>query len=291
MGNRVTTNRTIQAAVQEAARRFASAGSETPRLDAEVLLRHVLGLDRTGYFLRRHETLSGADRAAFDGLVERRVARESVAYIVGRREFMGRSFAVGPGVLVPRPETEILVEWALGWLATHRGRRRILDIGTGSGAIALSIAAETWRASRHRVAASDVSPIALGYASRNRASFGLQEHVSLVRGSLACWHVGRVDLLLANLPYLRPEQVAENADLASEPVLALAGGPDGLDLIRGLLADAPRLLAPGGAIGLEIDPSQANAVVALGDRHLPLLEWGIIPDLAGLPRHVVGTAR
>jgi release factor glutamine methyltransferase len=282
---------TIQAAVQEAARRLASAGIETARLDAEVLLRHVLGLDRTGYFLRRTETLAGSELTAFDGLVERRLARESVAYITGTREFMGRTFAVGPGVLVPRPETEILVEWALAWLAAHPGERRILDAGTGSGAIALSIAAATRPGIRHQIVASDVSRSALGYAVRNRDSLGFQTRVSLVRGSLADWHGGGIDLLLANLPYLRPEQVSDNPDLASEPVLALSGGRDGLDLIRSLLADAPRLLAPGGAVGLEIDPSQANAAITLAVDRLPVLEWRVIPDLAGLARHVVGTSR
>ncbi len=286
----VLSNQTILAAVQDAARRLASAGIESPRLDAEVLMRHVLGLDRTGYFLKRTELISAQDREAFAGLVERRLARESIAYIIGSREFMGRSFAVFPGVLVPRPETEILVEWALDWLASHPGDRRILDVGTGSGAIALSIAAENTAGVRHRIVASDVSQDALRIAARNRRMLGLQDAVALVRGSLADWHGGPIDLVLANLPYLRLDQVSGNRDLAAEPVLALIGGPDGLDLIRQLLADVPRLLAPAGAVGLEIDPSQAEATVALGRHHLPALEWRVVPDLAGLSRHVVGTS-
>jgi len=253
-------------------------------------MRHALGLDRTAYFLQRSDVLSDLDRASFAAFLQRRINRESVAYITGSREFMGRSFAVGPGVLVPRPETEILVEWALDWLTSNPGERRILDAGTGSGAIAFSIAAEL-AGVRVLVVASDISAAALSYAARNRASLGLQRAVSLVRGSLADWHGGPIDLLLANLPYLRPEQISGNSDLRAEPLLALVGGPDGLDLVRGLLADAPRLLAPGGAIGLEIDPSQAMAALELGIQHLPSLNWTIIPDLAGLARHVVGTSR
>lgn len=287
----VESNQTILAAVRDAARRLESAGIDSPGLDAEVLMRHVLGLDRTAYFLRRPDLISERDRSAFDALVRRRLARESVAYIVGSREFMGRPFAVGPGVLVPRPETEILVEWALDWLALHPGKRSVLDVGTGSGAIALSIAAAKPAGVQHFVVGSDVSQTALHVAARNRRAFGLQDAVSLVRGNLADWHGGPIELLLANLPYLRPDQVSGNRDLATEPELALVGGPDGLDLVRRLLADAPRVLAPGGAVGLEIDPSQAEATVTLGPRHLPALEWQIIPDLAGHPRHVVGTSR
>lgn len=282
---------TVLEAVRDAARRLESAGFESPRLDAEVLMRHVLGLDRTGYFLNRFDPISAQDQAAFEALALRRLTRESVAYIIGSREFMGRSFAVGPGVLVPRPETEILVEWALDWLASHPGKWSVLDVGTGSGAIALSIAAATLSGARHCVVGSDVSRSALRIAAQNRRSFGLQDAVSLVRGNLADWHGGPIDLLLANLPYLRPDQVSGNRDLATEPQLALVGGPDGLDLVRWLMADAPRLTTPRGAVGLEIDASQAEATVALGKRHLPELEWQIIPDLAGYPRHVVGTSR
>ncbi len=291
MNDPIRTSPTILATVQEGARQLASVGIETPRLDAEVLMRFVLGQDRTEYFLRRSETLAEMDRAAFNALLRRRIARESIAYITGSREFMGRSFAVGPGVLVPRPETEILVEWALDWLKSHPGTRRILDAGTGSGAIACSIAAADLGGDRPHVVASDVSAAALGYAAQNRASLGLQNSVSLVRGSLAQWHGGPVDLLLANLPYLRPEQVSGNSDLRAEPVLALVGGPDGLDLVRAFLEDAPRVLAKGGAIGLEIDPSQAEAVLVFGTRILPALQWTVIPDLAGHDRHVVGASR
>ncbi len=279
---------TIWDAVTAATARLSAAGFSTPRLDAEVLMRHITGLDRTAYFLRRSEPLSNTEKSAFNGLIERRMRREPIAYLVEAREFMGFRFNVGPGVLVPRPETEILVEWALEWLTARAKPAHLLEIGTGTGAIPLSIASLASPDRLRSVVGCDISGDALRYAVANRDRIGLSRAVGLVRGDLATWHEGRVDLLLANLPYLRPEQVVENPDLAPEPTLALDGGSDGLDLIRRLLADAPRLLSTGGAIGLEIDPSQAERVMALGRENRPDLLWSVLSDLAGWPRHVVG---
>lgn len=280
--------RTINDALRWAATQLASAGIETPRLDAEVLLRHVLGIDRTRLFLRLGEPLPIEAEQRFLALVEERTRREPVAYLVGEREFMGLPFAVGRGVLVPRPETEILVEWALRFL-THRPSGVVLDIGTGSGAIALSLAAHLDNDWIGRIVASDASVVALDYASRNRSAHDLKRQVSLVRGDLANWCSGPIDLLLANLPYLRPEQRNENSDLVAEPSEALVSGSDGLDLIRRLIADTPRIMSGDGAIGLEIDPAQAEVVMRLGRETLPHLSWHILPDLAGLARHVTGS--
>lgn len=280
---------TIANALRAAHDRLAAAGVETPRLDAEVLLRHVLGLDRAALFARLRDRLTPADASAFTELVARRRTGEPVAYLTGEREFMGLPFIVRPGVLIPRPETELLVEWALAWLA-NRASATILDVGTGSGAIALSLAAHLRGAQRATIVAADVSATALAVAAENRARLGLDARVRLVRGDLAAWCGGPVDLLLANLPYLRPDQVAANSDLRCEPPLALVGGPDGLALVRRLVADAPRLLAPDGALGLEIDPSQAEAVPTLIAATLPGAAIAVRPDLAGLPRHVVATA-
>ena len=276
----------IAAVLRTAQERLAAAGSETPRLDAEVLLRHVLRLDRTGLFLRRSQPLAPADQAAFDALVAQRAAGTPVSYLTGEREFMGLPFAVRPGVLVPRPETEGLIEWALSWLAP-RPAATVVDIGAGSGAIALSLAALLPPDRQDRIVAADVSPAALAVAAENRARLGLAARVHLVRGNLADWCRGPVDLLLANLPYLRPDQLTANPALRAEPTLALLGGADGLDLIRRLVADAPRLLAPGGAIGLEIDPSQAQVVADLLAAARPTATVAVRNDLAGLARHVV----
>ena len=283
-----TTPRTVGAALRAAANGLAAAGRDTPRLEAEVLLRRVLGLDRTGLFLRLPEPLTPDEWRRFESLLARRAEGEPVAYLIGEREFMGLVFAVDPAVLIPRPDTEILVEWALECLRRRlREASTVLDIGTGSGAIALALAAHLGPSWPGTVVAADVSADALQVAAANRSRLGLGERVALVRGDLAGWCGGPVDLLLANLPYLRPEQIAANPDLAAEPLGALIGGDDGLDPIRGLLADLPRLLAPGGAIGLEVDPAQADEVVRLVETVLPQAAIEVLRDLAGLDRHVV----
>jgi release factor glutamine methyltransferase len=139
---------------------------------------------------------------------------------------------------------------------------------------------------RGRIIASDISPVAISIAARNRIRLDAHRRIALVQGSLITWLRGPVDLLIANLPYLRPAQIAGNPSLAAEPRLALDGGPDGLDLIRRLLDDAPRVLAPGGAIGLEIDPSQSDDVVSMARWAFPGSEIEVLPDLAGFARHV-----
>ena len=276
---------TIAEAIRAAAHRLVTV-SDTPRLDAEVLLRHVLGLDRTGLYLRLRDPLDPADEAAFTVLVERRTAREPVAYLTGEREFMGLPFVVRPGVLIPRPETELLVEWALVWLSNRpTASTTVVDVGTGSGAIALSLAAHLPADWAGTIVGIDVSATALAVAAVNRSRLGLSERVELVRGDLATWCRPGVDLLLANLPYLRPDQ--GTADLAAEPELALFSGRDGLNLVRRLLTDAPRLLASGGAIGLEIDSAQADAVRAGALAAFPAATVSIRQDLAGHDRLVV----
>lgn len=276
--------------IAEAASRLSAAGIETARLDAEVLLRHVLGIDRTRLFLRLCESVDAAAADAFQRLLDERLRGAPVAYLTGRREFMGLDFAVGPGVLVPRPETELMVEWALDRL---RGRERplVVDVGTGSGAIILSLAAALGPAFTGTLVGSDRSPAALAYAARNRAALGLEDRVHLVRGDLLTWLGRPADLILANLPYLRPDQVAANPDLRAEPEEALVAGADGLDAIARLLADTARVLARGGALILELDPSQAATVARDAESVDNAADVRVIEDLAGLARFVAVSRR
>ncbi len=251
-----------------------------------MLLRSLLGVDRTALFTRLRDPIDPVTLQAFFDLIDRRSQGVPVAYITGEREFMGIRFRVGPGVLVPRPETELLVEWALDWLRDRPGAT-VVDIGTGSGAIALSLAQLIERGWRGRIIGTDISSAAIETARINRHQLGLEQQVTLVQGSLVEWLGGPVDLILANLPYLRPDQIEDNPDLKAEPRLALDGGGNGLELIERLLADAPRVLGPDGALGLEIDPSQTGEVRRRAKQVFPTSEVMVLRDLAGLERHVI----
>ena len=277
---------TVARALRTARMRLAEAGLETPALDAEVLLRHILGWDRTQILSRPETAVAPDDAVRYEEMLRQRLSGAPVAYLTGEREFMGLPFLVNPAVLVPRPETEILVEWAADWLRPG-GRSRVVDVGTGSGAIALSLRASPGNGLDREITGIDVSADALQVAGRNRNNLGLDARVALRAGYLLREEQGPFDLILANLPYLRPDQVDGNADLAAEPRLALDGGADGLDLVRELLADAPRVLAPGGAIGLEIDPSQSQAVQDLALATFPDAVVTVLHDLAGHARHVI----
>jgi len=276
---------TIHDAVRSATLRLEAAGSDTPALDAEVLMRHLLGWSRTDYLLNRHQPLADDTLAAFDALIERRRQREPVAYIVGSKEFLGLPFQVGPGALTPRPETELLVEWAAKWLAGKRDKAAV-DVGTGSGAIAIGLTHLAPAGSLRSVIAVDPSEAALNWARKNAAALGPDTPITFVQGSLLDQLPGPVDLVLANLPYLTPEQTDSNPDLAAEPRTALVSGADGLDLIRELLADLPRVLATDGAAILELDPSQAETVAGLARSFFPGATVGIQPDLSGRARFV-----
>jgi len=277
---------TLATLIAKAAACLSQAGIPTPRLDAEVLLRHTLGINRTGLFLRLSEPVADDDAAAFTSLVDRRRTGQPVAYITGTREFMGLPFIVTPDVLIPRPETELLVEWALDMITT-RDTVSVADIGTGSGAIAISIAALAPASATVSVIGTDISEGALSVAVSNLARIAPRHPVTLLQGSLTEPISEPVDLVLANLPYLTPEQITSNPALEAEPRIALDGGAHGLDLVDELLRSLPRILAPSGAAGLELDPGQCGPVRSALARAFPDHDVRIITDLAGWDRHVV----
>jgi release factor glutamine methyltransferase len=232
------------------------------RLDAQLLLGHVLQRPRAWLIAHDDDALDGEPAARFDALCARRAAGEPLAYLVGRREFHGLDLAVGPGVLVPRPETELLVDWALELLAgplADRAAPQVLDLGTGSGAIALAVAQGCPRA---RVQASDRSAGALAQATANADRLGLP--VQFAQGDW--WQAigpGRFDLVLSNPPYIAGAD-PHLAALAHEPIGALTPGGDGLNAIRRIVAGAdPARLAAGAWLLLEHGWDQADAVAAL----------------------------
>ena len=278
---------TLLDVIRWTAARFAERGIASPRLDAEILVAHVLGLPRVQLYVQFDRPLQSEELAGIRALIKRRQAGESVAYLVGKKEFWGLDFAVDARVLVPRPDTETLVEEARERLGppAEGTALAIADVGTGSGAIAVTLAKLFPAAVVYAV---DKSPDALEVARGNAERLGVQ--VTFLEGDLSAPLAahGPLSLIAANLPYIPTGDLAAlPADVQTEPKLALDGGPDGLALVRRLVADAPALLAPGGALALEIGAGQASATAAL------LVEAGFSDvrarrDLAGVERVVSG---
>ena len=267
----------IGGALGAATARLTAAGVDSPRLDAEVLLAFVLGVDRGRLVIGRDEALEAGAAERFEAAVVRRVAREPVAYITGRREFRRLSLLVDRRVLIPRPETELLVEVGLGLPAGAR----VVDVGTGSGAVALALKDER---PDLVVQGVDVSADAVDVARANAVSLGLD--VAFAVGDLLDGVTG-VDAVLANLPYVAAGASLPPEITRYEPPGALFAGADGLDVIRRLVAavSGPTV----GLLALEIGPEQADEVSQLL-WDAGLAEVGVRDDLAGLARVVVGTA-
>jgi release factor glutamine methyltransferase len=249
--------RTVGEVLGASVARLTAAGVAEPRADAEVLLAHALDTTRAGVIAAARRPLPAVAAARFAHLVERRVTREPVHHLVGEREFWSLSFAVDRRVLVPRPETELVVETAL---RVAPGARRVLDVGTGSGVLAAVLARELPAA---RVCASEREADALAVARTNLARHA--PGVGLVHGDLlAPFAAGAFDLIVANPPYCAEGELAGLAPEVGrfEPRAALAAGPDGLDVLRALVAAAPAALAPGGWLVVEMGTGQAAAVRA-----------------------------
>lgn len=269
-------------AVARATDILRSAGVDTPQLDAEILLRHALGESREDYWRRLREPIPEEARSAFRGLLERRAAREPVAYITGRKAFYGLELEVDRRVLIPRPETEQVVEAAVTW-AKEQGAASAADIGTGSGAIALALAAAL---PRLRVYAVERSSEALEVARQNAHRLGLADRVAFLEGDLTRPLPLPVDLIAANLPYVASGEIdgLPPEIRRYEPLGGLVAGPRGTEVIEALLEEAAERLRPGGALFVEIDASQAEVLAAAARRAFPGARVEVRPDLAGLPR-------
>ena len=279
--------------VVAARERLTRAGLSPDRaaIDAEVLARAAAGWDRASYLARRDEPAVADVAERLESYVRRREAREPVAYILGTREFWGLDFLVTPAVLIPRPETEFIVQAALARLADRTRPWRIADVGTGSGCLAVALAVEL---SHARVTAIDISPDALDVARANAERHGVGGRVTLMRSSLLDAVEGPFDLIVANPPYVpRAHQPTLSPDVRDhEPDVALyGGGDDGLDEVRALVAQAPSRLVPGGWLQMEFGFAQGDAVRAAAAAVSGLETVEVLCDLQGLERTLVARRR
>ncbi len=269
---------TIREILEWATRDFAGRGIDSPRLDAELLVAKALGMDRVGLYLDLNRPLVDEERSAIRPLVARRRGREPVAYILGHRDFYGRRFKVTPDVLIPRPDTETLVEHALECIPGDAACR-VLDVGTGSGAIAVTIASERPLA---RVTASDISEAALIVASENAEALGVASRIRFERANLLNGSE-QYDVIVSNPPYIaRSEMAGLQAEVREhEPITALEAGDDGLDVVRALLTAAAPVTASGAHLLIEVGVGQAASVARLAAEHAA---WELIAAYQDLNR-------
>jgi release factor glutamine methyltransferase len=271
---------TLQTALQQSQKLLEDASIPAPRLTAEVLLAHAIGRPRSWLFAHSDEELKELWWIHYGRYLHQRLEGLPTQYITGTQEFYSRDFHVTPAVLIPRPETEHLIEAAL-----KIPSETVLDIGTGSGAIAITLALET----KSRVFATDISAAALQIAKQN--SISLEAQVDFLRTDLgSSLRAATFDLVISNPPYV-PE--SDRATLQREvrdhePSLALFAGPDGLDIYRRLIPEAARLLKPGGRLILELGDTSLDPVLHMLDRNWRDLE--VIPDLAKKPRALIANA-
>ena len=277
------TEATLHEHLADARRALVDAGfsAQDAAIDAEVLARYVLGWDRATLLTRRGERASAEFFAEFDAALRRRLAREPVAYITGHREFWGLDFEVTRDVLIPRPETELIVEAALEIVERSRPAR-LLDVGTGSGCLAVSLATELPRA---RVVATDIAPAALAVAARNARRHDVAARIHFLRAHLLEPFREGFDMIVSNPPYV-PSGAEISVDVAAhEPSAALYAGEDGLDALRALIGGAAAHLLEDGALVVEFGFGQAESVSALARA----AGWrvDVRRDLQGIPRVAV----
>jgi release factor glutamine methyltransferase len=265
-----------------------SSVSETARLDSQVLLAHVMGQSRAWVLAHPEAILSPEQCGFLEASVAQLEGGKPLPYVLGQWEFYGLDFLVTPDVLIPRPETELLVEQALNWLRSHPGRRLAADIGSGSGCIAIALAVHI---ADLQVLATDLNLPALKVASANAMKHGVADRVRFLQADLLRPIGGEtrivpksLDLLCANLPYIPSATLRTLSVRDHEPNLALDGGQDGLDMIRRLLEQIQSRMANDGLALLEIEASQGNAAVSLAQVIFPTSQVQVLPDYAGHDR-------
>ena len=276
----------VRDALRQAREKLRESGVEDAGFESEYLLRHTLGCTRESLLMTLDSDVSSSDQLRFDSVIGRRAAGEPSAYITGHKEFYGLDFKVDPRALIPRPETELLVELALEFVARRTCSvegLNIAEVGVGCGAIAIAMAVNL---SGARVVATDISPAALNLASENLSMHRVEDRVTLLEGDLLQPVSGPIDILVSNPPYISSAQIAalprEIRD--HEPRVALDGGEDGMAAIERLICQAKDKLRPGGAMFVEIGWDLGDRALARSLELWPESDVSITPDLAGLDR-------
>lgn len=262
------------------ARTRLSGRSETPVLEARALLEWVTGRSRAWWLAHPEHPLHADEQTRLASLLDRLAGGVPLPYLTGEQEFFGLPFGVTPAVLIPRPETELLVEQAIAWLKTHPTRRRAVDVGTGSGCIAISLAVQI---PTLQVVAVDLSPDALKVSRANATRHAVLERMDWVRSDLLSPFAGGFDLVCANLPYIPSADLERLPAARHEPWTALDGGPDGFVIIRRLLEQLPALVRPGSLALLELEDRQGQAALEAAVA-IPKATSRILKDAAGLDR-------
>jgi release factor glutamine methyltransferase len=275
---------TLEQALRQAREAMSQHNIEDAALEAEILLRHTLHYTRAQLYLELNRELNVKDTREYNRLVERRLAGEPTAYITNHREFYGLDFYVDSRVLIPRPESELLVDEAIK--SSVKGARSFADIGTGSGAIAISLAVNVPQV---HIFAVDISPDALAVAQENCRKHGVHDRIDLLQGDLLEPLPGMVDVVLANLPYVKQIDLPAVNTNGYEPRLALDGGSDGLITIRRLIRQITRKTNPRGRLCIEIGLGQEKSITDYLNGLLPEGDIKVIADLSGIPRVVVFT--
>jgi release factor glutamine methyltransferase len=251
--------------------------SDTPNLDSQILLASTLEKPRTWVISHSEEKLSKFENTRFQAGIISLVEGTPLPYIIGKWEFFGLEFFITPDTLIPRPETELMVEHALQWLDDHPGHRIAADIGTGSGCIAVALAKNSTDLS---ILASDISYSALKIAVKNSKMHEVDERVQFVVSHLLPPLAIQYDMICANLPYIPAQTLTALRIFGHEPDLALNGGEDGLDYITQLLTISPAYTKPGALLLIEIDRSQGRKVLSIANECFPSAEISLLPDLA-----------